>query len=417
MAKVLIEESTLTEICDAIRAKKETTDAIPVLNIKSEIESITGGGESSDLVKYVSFMSEDGSTELFKMPVLSGDDCKDPIEHGDIQTPTKESTEAYNYTFSGWAMIAGDPAAASPLANITEDRTVYAAFEESTRYYNINYYDDDGVTLLYSDQLIYGSTPSNYTPLKDNYKFVNWSPELVEVTEDANYIAIFEYVEVITFADATWEKIAEISEAGEAQNYFTVGDTKQFEIIYSDGTSETAEIAIAGFDVDTLSDGSGQAKMSLVLTHALTSLRRIHSSYSSTTFVKYGNTELYSWLVNTLLPSLPTELQSMIKQVNKTCKYGYKGAASTDSILTTTLKAKVWTLSKAEVSTTYTLFADQYARIRIPTGSSDPCYWWLRDHVSATDSRFVQVGLEGAITALYAHTDETNVGVVFGFCI
>ena len=190
MAKVFIEESTLKGICDAIRAKKETTDLIPVTNIAAEIEGITGGSVDTDLVKYVHFMSEDGTTELFAMPVLNGDDCKDPIEHGDIETPTKESTEAYNYSYSGWAMVSGDPAVASPLANITKDKTVYAAFEESARYYTANFYDGD--TLMQTSQVAYGTEATPPNTVKEGYAFVAWTPSDLTITGDTDFVGTWE---------------------------------------------------------------------------------------------------------------------------------------------------------------------------------------------------------------------------------
>ena len=50
--KYTIEESTLTAIGNAIRAKTGKTDMIPPLNMPTEIESIQGGGDS--IIKTVS---------------------------------------------------------------------------------------------------------------------------------------------------------------------------------------------------------------------------------------------------------------------------------------------------------------------------------------------------------------------------
>ena len=47
MAKILIDESTLTDIGNAIRKKKGTSGLIPTPNMKNEILSISGGGGTS----------------------------------------------------------------------------------------------------------------------------------------------------------------------------------------------------------------------------------------------------------------------------------------------------------------------------------------------------------------------------------
>ena len=100
----------------------------------------SGGSDSSDLVKYVTFKSYDGSEEYFKMPVLKGDDCKDPINHGDIETPTKPSTDKKEYTYNGWSLTANGLADSAALSNVTSDRVVYASFEESIKYLRLSDY-------------------------------------------------------------------------------------------------------------------------------------------------------------------------------------------------------------------------------------------------------------------------------------
>lgn len=73
MSKVWIEEETLTGIADAIRTKKGTTDLIETLNMKSEILSISGGGEISHMV--VGSIIADGAsyikTDIYPSPLYS----------------------------------------------------------------------------------------------------------------------------------------------------------------------------------------------------------------------------------------------------------------------------------------------------------------------------------------------------------
>lgn len=182
----IINGSTLTAIANSIRAKTGTTGKLSPGDMPEAIEDISGGGGGSadSRVKYVTFM--DGETELIKYPVIVGDTCKDPVTAGLVSTPTKESTAQYNYTYSGWSLTDGGSASSSALANVTEDRTVYAAYSYAVRYYTVTYYDEDGVTVLKTESLAYGSVPS-YKPAKEGYLCDGWIPELSAVTGDASY--------------------------------------------------------------------------------------------------------------------------------------------------------------------------------------------------------------------------------------
>lgn len=146
----------------------------------------------SDLVKYVTFMN--GDEELYRMPVLTGDDCKDPYTRGDIVTPTKESTAQFDFTYSGWTLEDGKPADSAALSAVTEDRTVYAAYTEAIRYYVVDFYD--GETMLKSEVHAYGSTPE-YEPAKIGFIFTGWQPEIGAVTGPISYKAVWEQLAVL----------------------------------------------------------------------------------------------------------------------------------------------------------------------------------------------------------------------------
>ena len=183
----LIKGSTLTAIAQAIRAKTGKTDAIPVTGMAAEIGNITGGGSGSSAdVCYVTFMNHDGTVTYGKKAVAVGDDCADPIARGLFSTPTRESTAQYHYTFYGWATTPNGAADANWYKSVTEDKTVYANFSATLRYYTIAYYDGD--TVLKTESLAYGAMP-NYVPKKAGYILTGWQPELAEVTGAASYTA------------------------------------------------------------------------------------------------------------------------------------------------------------------------------------------------------------------------------------
>lgn len=177
----------LTAIADAIRAKTGKNDSLTLEQMPTEIMGITGGGGGSSAdVRYVTFMN--GNTVLYKKPVAVGDDCVDVYTKGLIEEPKKESTVQYNYTYYGWGASDGGAANANILKNITEDKTVYAIFTATVRYYTITYLDSDGVTVLKTEQVAYGTVPS-YTPTKEGYDFDKWTPTPTMVTGEASYTA------------------------------------------------------------------------------------------------------------------------------------------------------------------------------------------------------------------------------------
>ena len=144
-----------------------------------------GGGGSVEGYVTVTFMN--GGEVLFSRMVLKGDDCPDPYVQNRIELPTKESTAQYDYTFNGWATADGGSADTNALKGITEDKTLYAAYTSAVRYYTVTYYDEDGVTVLHTEQLAYGTTPS-YVPTKEGAAFGGWTPN-APVTGDMSYTA------------------------------------------------------------------------------------------------------------------------------------------------------------------------------------------------------------------------------------
>ena len=171
---------------------------------------IGGGGSADDRVKYVTFMY--GATELYKQPVVAGDTCHDPYVDKNIKDEDlkKESTAQYDYTFNGWSMTEGGSADPDALKNVTEDRTVYAAFKADVRYYTITWLDEDGTELPGQKQWAYGTVPS-YTPTKEGVAFSGWTPKPAAVTGDASYTASWSsvYASGTCGTNVTWALFAD----------------------------------------------------------------------------------------------------------------------------------------------------------------------------------------------------------------
>lgn len=218
-------------------------------------------GGSSDDVRYVTFMSEDGKTELLVKPVAVGDDCADVISRGLIDTPTKSSTAQYDFTFSGWSISAGANADPDALKNVTEDRIVYAAYTSALRYYTISYYD--GETLLQSESLAYGSMPG-YVPTKTGYNFESWTPALSIVIGSASYTANWQSAN-LKMADYSWAEIVAMANAGEA-GAFSIGDSKEFTLTNFKGKPGIHSAKLIGVNMDDKADGTGKANLTFMIT-------------------------------------------------------------------------------------------------------------------------------------------------------
>jgi hypothetical protein len=305
------------------------------------------GGNAAD-VRYVTFMSENGTFEYGKKAVAVGDDCADPIKRNVFSTPTKESTVQYNYSFYGWAATPNGGADANWNKNITEDKTVYANFSAAVRYYTIAFVDTDG-SVFESKLWAYGDTPTITDPAKSGFSFDGWEPTITTVVGDATYTA--KWVEAITFAGGAWEDIIRIAEAGEAQKYFALGDTKQFEYKMSaSASSVTTTIAIVGFNHDDLADGTGKAAMSFLVVQD--GISGMFPAYNTNYENGWPTCDLRTKLNNTVLPTFPVEMRNSVKQVKKNT-YTYTGTIKTSDDY-------VWVPSATELGATRTAASASY---------------------------------------------------------
>lgn len=315
--------STLSSIAEAVRNKTGRNDPMYPTEFAEAINSITGGGGSSADVRYVTFMSEDGTEELCKRAVLPGNDCGDVVALGLVEEQTKEPTNTEIFTRSGYALTAGGEAVPSALKNVTEDRTVYVAFEASTRYYTVRFFD--GEELVHTVYAQYGTSVDYTLEDKDGGFFNGWSPAPTNIIADMDCYA--QWAEKEKFSTATFARISEICEAGEASDYFAVNDER--EIMGISGT--TYVLRIVGIEFDNKADGSGKAGLTVAITKkdkvaacfapfSRSGYRGIGWAYVSGNSGSESNVRYY--LRDTFIDDLPSDLQSVIKTVTKNTEIG-----------------------------------------------------------------------------------------------
>lgn len=236
-----------------------------VLAIKS------GGDGAPDGYVTVTFMN--GDTVLFTRFVLKGDDCPDPYVQNRIELPTKESTAQYDYTFNGWATADGGIADANALKNITADKTLYAAYTATARKYTVTYYDEDGTTVLHTEQLPYGTMPS-YVPTKEGYAFGGWSPN-TPVTGDVSYTASWSSV----LASGTCGNSAYWSlDTSGVLNIYGTGRTNAYP--WRDTYKEQIQKVVVGEGITSLSVGSFNNCANIKSVTFPTTLTTISASFS-----------------------------------------------------------------------------------------------------------------------------------------
>ena len=100
----------------------------------------------------------------------------------------KESTDQYTFVFKGWSPV---------LASVSGDATYTAVFDTVVNTYTVTFYFEDGITVLDQVTVAYGETPGTHLtpsePMEEHYyyTFAGWSPEIVPVTGEASYTAVF----------------------------------------------------------------------------------------------------------------------------------------------------------------------------------------------------------------------------------
>lgn len=221
-----------------------------------------------------------------------------------------------------------------------------------------------------------------------------------------------------SFEKASWSDIAALSESGSADKYFSVGDEKTISLT----TGEQVTLVILGFDHDDLT-GGGKAGMTIGMKNLLATTYRMNAT--ATNEGGWDESEMRTSTMATLLSQLPSDLQGVIKQVNK------KATAGGASTSITTSADKLWLLAEVEVDgTTSAGYADegeQYEywktvkdgtvaadRIKyLSNGSGSANTWWLRSP-NVSHSTYFRTFSSTGIVSYYANYAR---GVSFGFCV
>lgn len=215
-------------------------------------------------------------------------------------------------------------------------------------------------------------------------------------------------------SDATWAQIALASENNLIPATWVVGSEKDITL----STGETLTLVIVGLGHDDLSDGSGKAGITFGLKHLMADKR--YMNYASDNSGGFTGSDMYSWMVETLLSSLPADLKASLKQINKKTSAGSNSSTINTNAMGLFLFAEIEifgsvSYSKPGEGTQYPYFTDQTKRIkRLANGAGDVSAWYGRSPYSS--GYFCSVNPSGG--AGYTNAGAmNNLGVCFGFCV
>ena len=151
------------------------------------------------LVKMFDVAFYDGNGDLIKIEkVAYGLNALAPNE------AFKEPTDAIYYLFEGkWD---------TDYTNVTDNLEINALFTSVNRWYNVIFYDEDGITVLDEQVIEYGSDAIDPRPklgfeiIDDNYvkAIIGWDDSLLNIKDNRDLIAIYDTVDRyydVTFYD------------------------------------------------------------------------------------------------------------------------------------------------------------------------------------------------------------------------
>lgn len=251
MAEYLIQDTTLTEIADAIRGKISDTAKIDAADMAEKIESI-------DVEEYIVEVTVDSGATV---TVTNG-------------------TKTYTGTSNGVCTIK-----VNDVGSWTCSATLDGA-ESTTRVVDVT--NDFATTLVFFTAPVAVNTSEGavVTAVKDNITLTQTAPssgivnftirdpgdwvftatkdgktlsETVSITVEQDY-TVYLSIDLLTLNSNSWAKIREISDAGTGKNYWSAGDCKAVPLSGTMGTlalDTTLWVYILGFDHNKDVEGSG----------------------------------------------------------------------------------------------------------------------------------------------------------------
>ena len=217
----------------------------------------------------------------------------------------------------------------------------------------------------------------------------------------------------------TWEQINAASEAGIASSLWKVGD--EIDITLSGTFNETVTLQIWDFKHFDKSDGSGKAGIVFGMKNLMKDVQYMNSSHTNSG--GWNNTAMKKTVMANIYNSMPTDLQSYIKEVNTYANQGLGSSSSSTGLLSkdkvflpgmTEMFGKNYKPDQSETEKNqkkFPIFTNDNSRIKkLSNGSGDAYQWWLRSAIYGNNSDcFCDV-------TIYGTHDYTGASYGYGVC-
>lgn len=260
--------------------------------------TLAGCGEQAAEKYKIAFVNYDGTT------LYSAEVEKDAAVAYVGETPAREATAEYSYTFAGWS-VDGETVL-DGLPEATADATYKAVFNAEKRKYSVKFMSEDGETVLYTaENVAYGAsasysgtTPTKAETAEFKYAFAGWTTENGGANPAATVTVNGDTTVYASFA-ATRRTYAVIFKSEDGKT--TLGSAT---VAYGDEFTEPAEkptkpataehsYTFAGWTTEA--NGAGET----VTDKTVTESRVLYAKFTASvneyflTFVNYDGTELF----------------------------------------------------------------------------------------------------------------------------
>lgn len=255
-------------------------------------------------------------------------------------------------------------------------------------------------------------------------------------TLGAVYTVEINSLDLVRFDDetATWEQLNAMAEAyyndeitlDEIKTYWTVGDMRTISVSAMSATgvgesqsAQDVELVILDFEHDDLTtpiNGHTKALVTLQQRDALSARGYINST--DTNSAGWTSSARRTWCNNIYKAALPSDLQAMIKSVNKLTSAGAQSTINTtsdDCFLVSEIEVfGSIAYSAAGEGTQYTYYTTSSNRVKYNgIERSIVCDWWERSPYESDATAFCAVNGEGSF---HIYGAPSTCGIAPGFC-
>lgn len=352
-------------------------------------------------VWFVKYVNSDGTVlQTKRVPNGEGTSYSGP-------TPTKESTAQYTYSFSGWSSGGTNGA----ITNVTNSMTITAEYTSTVRTYTVYFYN--GSTLLQTvTNVAYGgsATYTGDTPVSPDvgYEFADWNPQPTNITGNTSCYAQFAMIVADEEITDDWETIRKNVANGIHTTKYKVGNYKSIDL----GNEGVINMQIVALGKDTLADGSGTAPITWIGKELLKNNHRMNTVIGG-----WENSEMRTYLKDTIKPLIPAVTRKQIKAVSKTSH----SVDTAGNGLQQQTSDDVWIPSHREIFKSSDLentgpmysevYKDNAIRIKQKPGNTQASFWWWLRSSNSLDS-FRCVNSDGNVLDDKAYNLN---GVTLGF--